>query len=97
MVQKAVNAEAKAGLKSSAMVRDTDIRYSWDHRPFNNTASKVQIQKTSAKGPEESRSKKAKLAKEKTPALPRTTTAESSELDKKDKKNKKRSFQEKRE
>ena len=42
MVQRAVNAEAKAGLRSSAMVRDSDIRCPQGHRPSNNTASKVQ-------------------------------------------------------
>ena len=42
MVQKAVNAEAKAGLKSSIMVRDSDIHCPRDHRPSNSTALKVQ-------------------------------------------------------
>ena len=62
MVQRAVNAEAKTGLRSSAMVRDSDIRCLRGHRPSKSTASKVQIQGTSAKEPcpEESRTKKAK-------------------------------------
>ena len=42
MVQRVVNAEVKVGLKSSAMVSDSDIRCPRGHRPFNNTASKVQ-------------------------------------------------------
>ena len=42
IVQKVVNAESKAGLRSSTMVRDSDIHCSRGHRPSNNTASKVQ-------------------------------------------------------
>ena len=42
MVQKAVSAEAKAGLRSSIMVRDLDIRCLKGHRPSNSTAAKVQ-------------------------------------------------------
>ena len=42
MVQKTVNAEAKAGIRSSAMVRELHIRCPWDHRPSNNTTSKMQ-------------------------------------------------------
>ena len=41
MVQRAVNAEAKAGLRSSTMVRDSDIRCPKDHRPSNSTVAKV--------------------------------------------------------
>ena len=41
MVQKAVNAKAKAGLRSTTMVRDSDIRCSRGHRPSNNTTSKM--------------------------------------------------------
>ena len=70
MVQKAVNAEVKAGLRSSAMVRDLDIRCLQGHRPSNNTASKVQTQGTSTKGPEESRTNEAKPAKGKTASPP---------------------------
>ena len=58
MVQKAVNAEAKAGLRSTIMVRDLDIRCPRSHRPSNNTASKMQIQGIAAK--DFSRSKKPK-------------------------------------
>ena len=41
MVQKAVNAEARAGLRSSTIVRNSDARYSRGHRPSHNTSSKV--------------------------------------------------------
>ena len=99
MVQKVVNAEAKVGLRSSAMVRDSDIRCPQSHRFSNSTASKVQTQETSAKKPrpEESRTKKAKPAKEKVPALPWVNVAEFLEQGKKDRKDKKRRFWERRE
>ena len=99
MVQRAVNAEAKASLKSSAMVRDSDIRYPQNQHSSNNTASKVQTQRTSAKKPrpEESRPIEAKPAKRKAPVPPRTNTAESSEQGKKDRKNKKWRFQKRKE
>ena len=44
MVQRAVNAEAKAGLKSSTMVRDSDGGCFRGYRPSYNTSSKVQTQ-----------------------------------------------------
>ena len=44
MVQKIVNAEAKAGLRSSTIVWDSDARCSRSHRPSHNTSSKVQTQ-----------------------------------------------------
>ena len=44
MVQQAVNTEAKAGLRSSTMVRDSDACYPRGHRPSHNTSSKVQTQ-----------------------------------------------------
>ena len=99
IMQRAVNAEAKAGLRSSAMVRDSDICCPQGHHPSNSTASKVQTQGTSTKEPrpKESKIKEAKPAKKKTPAPPWTNAAESSEQDKKDKKDKKRRFREKRE
>ena len=99
MVQKIVNAEAKAGLRSSAMIRDSDICCLRGHRPSNSIASKVQTQGMSAKEPrpEESKIKKAKRAKKKAPAPPRTNAAESSEQGKKDKKDKKRKFRERKE
>ena len=96
MVQKAVNAEAKTGLRSSAMVQDSDICCLQVHRPSNSTAAKVQTQGISAKEPhpEESRTKEVKPAKEKAPAPPRTNVAESSKQSKKDRKDKKRMFRE---
>ena len=91
MVQRAVNAETKVGLRSSAMVQDLNICCSRGYCPFNSTASKVQIQGTSAKEPrpEESRTEEAKLAEEKVFALLRTNAAEFSEQSKKNRKNKK--------
>ena len=99
MVQKAVNAESIAGLRSSAMVQDLDIRCLQGYHPFNSTASKVQTQEMFSKEPrpEESRSKKAKPAKEKAPAPPRTNAAESLEQSKKDRKGKKWGFWERKE
>ena len=41
MVQKAVNAKAKAGLRSIIMIRNLDICYFRDYRPSNNTVLKV--------------------------------------------------------
>ena len=74
MVQKAVNAEAKAGLRSSIMVRDVDSRCPRGHRPSQNTSTKVQTQGSTAKKskPEEFRPKESKPADGKTPAPPRT-------------------------
>ena len=74
MVQRAVNAEAKAGLRSSIMVRDADSRCLRGHRPSQNTSTKVQTQGSTAKEskPEESRPKESKPANGKTPAPPRT-------------------------
>ena len=44
MVQRAVNVEAKAGLKSSTRVRDSDAYCLKGHRPSHNTSLKVQTQ-----------------------------------------------------
>ena len=44
MVQKAVNVEAKANLRSSTMVWDLDICCPRSHRPSYNTFLKVQTQ-----------------------------------------------------
>ena len=49
MVQKAVNTKAKVGLRSSTMVRDSDICCSRNQHLSNSTASKVQTQETTAK------------------------------------------------
>ena len=74
MVQRAVNAEAKAGLRSSTMVRESDARCPRSHRPSYNTSSKVQTQGTTAKEPrtKESRPKEAKSTDGKAPAPPRS-------------------------
>ena len=98
MVQRAVNVEAKAGLKSSAMVQDSDIRYLRGYRPSSSIAAKVQTQGTFAKEPhpEEFKTKEAKLAKGKAPALLRINVVESSEQGKKDRKDKKWRFRERR-
>ena len=63
MVQRAVKVKAKAGPKSTIMVRGSDIRCPRGHRPSNNTASKVQTQETAAKDssrPEEPKTKDPK-------------------------------------
>ena len=74
MVQKAVNVEAKTGLKSSIMVRDADSRCPRDHRPSQNPSTKVQTQGSIIKEskPEESTPKDLKSADGKTPAPSRT-------------------------
>ena len=62
MVQRVVNVEAKVGLRSSTMVKDSDIRCPKGHRPFNITISKVHTLETTAKDfqPEEPKVKKVK-------------------------------------
>ena len=74
MVQRAVNAEAKAGLRSSTMVRELDAHCPRGHRPSYNTSSKVQTQGTTANEPrtKESRSKEAKSTDGKAPVPPRS-------------------------
>ena len=49
MVQKAVNAEAKAGLRSNIMVRESDFCCLKSHRPSHNTFLKIQTQGSSHK------------------------------------------------
>ena len=49
MVQKAINVKAKAGLRSSIMVRDSGIHCPKGHRPSNSIALKVQTQGSTAK------------------------------------------------
>ena len=63
MVQKAVNIEAKAGLKSTIMIWDLDIYCLQNYYSSNNTASKVQIQNSKHFScPKESKSKDPKSA-----------------------------------
>ena len=63
MMQKAVNEKAKAGLRSSTMVRDSDIRCLRGYYSSKSTASKVQTQGTTAKNSclEEPKIKEIKL------------------------------------
>ena len=63
MIQRAVNAEDKAGLRSTIMVQNSDIRCSQGHHPSNNTALKVQTYEITAKDssrPEEPKTKDPK-------------------------------------
>ena len=88
MVQRAVNAEAKAGLRSSTMVRESDARCPRGHRPSHNTSSKVQTQGSSHKDSprtEESRPKEAKPTDGKNPAPPRSKSAEPGKTSRSDK------------
>ena len=88
MVQRAVNAEAKAGLRSSTMVRELDARCPRGHRPSHNTSSKVQTQGSSHKDSprtEESRPKEAKPTNGKNPAPPRSESAEPGKTSRTDK------------
>ena len=62
MVERAVNAEAKASLRSSTMVRDLDIRCPRGHRPSNSIAAKVQTQGTKDSHPEEPKVKETRPA-----------------------------------
>ena len=60
IVQKAVNAEAKAGRRSSTMVRESDVRCPRGHRQSYNTSSKVQTQGSSHKDSPRSKELKPK-------------------------------------
>ena len=86
IVQRAVNAEAKAGLKFSIMVRDSDARCPRGHRPSHNTSSKVQTQGSKdLSRPKETKPKDPKSAPS------RDNAAESPKKD--DRKDKKKRFQ----
>ena len=78
MVQKAVNAKAKAGLKSSIIIRDADFCYYRGYCLSQNTSTKVQTQGSTAKEskPKESRPKDSKPTNGKTPAPPHTNEPE---------------------
>ena len=73
IVQRAVNVEAKAGQKSSTMIRNSDARCLRGHRPSHNIFLKVQTQETTTKEPrnEESRPKEVNQADGKDSAPPR--------------------------
>ena len=84
MVKKAVNVEAKVGLRSSTMVRDLDARCPRGHHPSHNIFFKVQTQVSK----DSSCSKKPKL-KDLKPVSSRDDVAElAKKKDRKDKKKK---------
>ena len=88
IVQRAVNAETKVGLRSSTMVRNSDIRCPKNYRFSNSTALKVQTQGTIVKKskPEKSKPKELKLAKGKNSALPHSESTEPGKISHIDKK-----------
>ena len=88
MMQRAVNAEAKADLRSSTMVRDLDARCPRGHRPSHNTSSKVQSQGSNNKDSSRSEEPKPKDLK---PAPPRNDAA-AEPAKKEDRKDKKKRF-----
>ena len=92
MVQRAVNVEAKAGLRSSTMVRDSDAHYFKGHCPSYNISSKVQSQGSNNK--DFSRSKEPKFKNSK-PAPSRNDAAIES-AKKEDRKDKKKRFRRQR-
>ena len=84
MVQRAVNAEAKVGLRSSTMVRDLDARCPKGHHLSHNSSSKVQTQGSSHKDLPRSKELKPKDPK---PAPSRDNVVEPAKKeDRKDKK-----------
>ena len=84
MVQRAVNAEPKSGLKSSIMVWDSDTHCPRDYRPSHNTSSKMQTQ-----GSKDSFCSEKPKFKDPKPAPSRENAAEpTKKKDKKDKKKK---------
>ena len=87
MVQKAVNAKTKAGLRCSTMVWNLDIRYPRGHHSSYNTSSKVQFQGSNNKDSfysKEPKPKDLKLA----PSRDETAAKLAKKKDKKDKKKK---------
>ena len=82
MVQRAVNIEAKAGLKSSTMVRDLDACCPRGHRLSHNTSSKVQTQGSK----DSSRSEEAKPKDPKLAPLRENAAEPAKKEDRKDKK-----------
>ena len=88
MMQRAVNAEAKVGLRSSTIIRNLDIYYFGGHRPSNNTTMKVKTQGITSKEskPKEYRPNEAKLAECKNPALPRSESTKFGKTSRTDKK-----------
>ena len=64
LIAKAVRAEAKAGLRPSSYVRETDIQVLRGSRPAHTTAHKVQTQGAMPRG-EDSKASKARKEKKK--------------------------------
>ena len=91
MVQRAVNVEAKAGLRSSTIFRNSDAHCPRGHRLSHYTSSKVQTKGSSYK--DSSRSEKPK-PKDPKPAPSHDNVAEPTK--KKDKKNKKKKLRNRR-
>ena len=84
IVQRAVNTEAKVGLRSSTMIRDSNARCARGHRPSHNTSSKVQTKGSSHKNSPRFEEPKSKDPK---PALSHDNAAElAKKEDRKDKK-----------
>ena len=83
LVAKAVRAEAKAGLRPSSYVRETDIQVLQENRPAHTTAHKFQTQEAMNCG-DESRGK----GPASTPALTPTNAEPSANKARKDKKKK---------
>ena len=80
-MQRAVNTEAKAGQRSSTMVRDSGAHCSKDHHPSHITSSKEQIQSSK----DFSRSEESK-PKDLKPAPSNNATEPAKKKDKKEKK-----------
>ena len=74
MVQRLVNVEAKAGLKSNIIIQNADFRNPRGYCPSQNIFIKVQTQGLTAKKfkPKEFKSKDLKPTNKKTLAPPRT-------------------------
>ena len=89
IVQRIVNAEAKTGLRSSTMVRESDAHCPKGYRPSHNTFLKVQTQGSK----DSSRSEETK-PKDPKPASSRDNVAEPAK--KKDRKDKKKNLQNRR-
>ena len=92
MVQRTVNAKAKAGLRSSTMIWDSDARCPRHHYPSHNTSSKVQSQGSNNKDSSYSEELKPKDLK---PSPPYDNAAVEP-AKKKDRKDKKKKFRRQR-
>ena len=77
IVQGAINAKAKVGLRSSTMVRESNAYCHRGHHLSHNNFSKVQTRETTVKEPhtEELRPKVAKSTNNKATVLPRSNEA----------------------